>query len=83
MGHNVAVLKQNTDIPSFGDAARGAKEQQYIPPAYISAIIAHTRFVAGGKSDQIEFTLIKPGMYDFICSYPGDWGPMQGKIVAQ
>jgi azurin len=83
MTHNVVILTPGTDIADFADVAHNAQKEQYIPSAAASLIIAHTRLIGGGESDQIEFTINQPGIYDFICSYPGHWGTMQGKIVAE
>lgn len=83
MTHNVVILKNGTDIADFADVARNAKAEQYVPYSLHSLIIAHTRLVGGGESDRVEFTIEKPGVYDFICSFPGHWGTMQGKIVAE
>ena len=83
MAHNVVILKSGIDIADFADIARNAKTEQYVPSSLDSLIIAHTRLVDGGDSDLVEFIISKPGVYDFICSFPGHWGTMQGKIVAQ
>jgi azurin len=83
MIHNVVILKSGVDIADFADMARNAKTEQYVPSSLDSLIIAHTRLVGGGDSDQVEFIIPKPGIYDFICSFPGHWGTMQGKIVAE
>jgi len=83
MMHNVVILKPGTDIADFADVARNAQNEQYIPSAVQSLIIAHTRTVSGGGSDEIEFTISQPGVYDFVCSFPGHWGTMQGKIVVE
>jgi len=83
MTHNVVILKSGVDIADFADIAHNAKTEQYVPSSLDSLIIAHTRLVGGGDSDQVEFIIPKPGIYDFICSFPGHWGTMQGKIVAQ
>src|ERR1700676_1499663 len=83
MAHNVVVLKSGVDIADFADVSHNAKAEQYVPASLDSLIIAHTRLVNGGDSDQVEFIIPKPGVYDFICSFPGHWGTMQGKIVAQ
>jgi azurin len=83
MTHNVVILKSGIDIADFADIARNAKTEQYVPSSLDSLIIAHTRLVGGGDSDKVEFIIPKPGVYDFICSFPGHWGTMQGKIVAQ
>jgi azurin len=83
MTHNVVVLKSGVDIADFADVARNAKAEQYVPSSLDSLMIAHTRLVGGGDSVQVEFMIPKPGVYDYICSFPGHWGTMQGKIVAQ
>ena len=83
MAHNVVILQSGVDIADFADVAHNAKAEQYVPSSLDSLIIAHTRLVNAGDSDQVEFIIPKPGIYDFICSYPGHWGTMQGKIVAQ
>ena len=83
MAHNVVILKKGTDIADFADIARTAKNEQYIPSSLDSLIVAHTKLVSGGASDEVEFTIPERGVYDFICSFPGHWGTMQGKIVAE
>ena len=83
MSHNVVILNKGTDIATFADSARRARRNQFIPEAFASSIIAHTNLVSAGKSEEIEFTIKQPGVYDFICSYEGHWGTMQGKIVAE
>jgi azurin len=83
MTHNVVILKPGTDIADFADVAHNAQKEQYIPLSLASLIIAYTGLVSGGGSDKVEFTIDQPGVYDFICSFPGHWGTMQGKIVAE
>ena len=83
MSHNVVILKPGIDLADFADAARNAQSEQYIPSSLGPLMIAHTKLVAGGGSDQVEFTISQPGVYPFICSFPGHWGTMQGKIVAE
>jgi azurin len=83
MMHNVVILKSGLDIADFADLARKAKNEQYIPSSLSSLIIAHTKLVSGGESDKVEFMIPHPGVYDFFCSFPGHWGTMQGKIVAE
>jgi azurin len=83
MAHNVVILKPGIDLADFADVARNAKAEQYVPSSLDSLVIAHTRLVGGGESDEVEFTISRAGVYDFICSFPGHWGTMQGKIVAE
>ncbi len=83
MAHNVVILRPGIDIADFADVAHNAPKEQYVPSSVASLVIAHTKLVNGGDSDQVEFTVTQPAVYDFICSYPGHWGTMQGKIVAE
>jgi azurin len=82
MTHNVVVLKSGVDLADFADVAHKAKNEQYVPLSLNSLIIAHTKMVSGGESDTVAFMISPAGVYDFICSFPGHWGTMQGKIVA-
>jgi azurin len=83
MSHNVVVLKPGIDLADFADVARNAQNEQYVPSCVSSLVIAHTKLVPGGQSDQVEFTISQPGVYPFICSFPGHWGTMQGNVVAE
>jgi azurin len=82
MSHNVVILKPGTDVQAFGEAAVTAKDSEHIPQNMLSDVIAHTKMLGPGASDQISFKLPEPGVYDFICSFPGHFGTMHGKIVA-
>jgi azurin len=83
MVHNVVILKSGTDIADFAEVAVKARNEQYVPVSLDSLIVAHTKSVGGGESDAVDFLITEPGVYDFICSFPGHWGTMQGKIVAE
>lgn len=82
MGHNLVVLRPDVDVPTFGGEAVGAVDNEYIPRSSMSSIIAHTKLLGPGEEDKITFTLEK-GVYPYICSFPGHFGIMQGKIVAE
>jgi len=83
MSHNVVILQQGTDINAFGAAAVGAPKPDHIPADMSSDVIAHTKMLGAGESDQITFTIADPGVYDFICTFPGHFGTMRGKIVVE
>mgnify|MGYP000864377115 CR=1 FL=1 len=82
MGHNFVVLKPGVDIATFGGEAAAAADNQYIPKSALSSIVAHSKLLGPGQEDKITFTLEK-GVYPFLCSFPGHFGIMQGKIVAE
>lgn len=83
MGHNLVVLAPGTDLAAFGGEAFKAKDADYIPATYASSIIAHTKLLGPGESDTITFTIPEAGEYEFLCSFPGHWGTMQGKIIVE
>ncbi|NGM64730.1 plastocyanin/azurin family copper-binding protein [Sphingobacterium sp. SGR-19] len=82
MGHNFVVLAPGVDVATFGGEAVAAADNDYIPKTSLSSVVAHTRLLGPGEEDTITFTLEK-GVYTYICSFPGHFGVMQGKIVAE
>lgn len=83
MGHNFTLLKSGTNVGEFANKALEARDHDYIPPAMEKAVIAHTKLVGPGESDLISFTITEKGYYDFLCTFPGHYGSMRGKIVAE
>jgi azurin len=83
MDHNVVILQKGVEMADFADVASKAKNEQYTPATLDSLMVAHTRLVKGGGADTIAFAIKDKGVYDFMCSFPGHWGTMQGKIVAE
>jgi azurin len=79
MGHNFVLLKAGTDLAKWTAAAATSAATDYIP-ADQSAIIAHTKLIGGGESTTIEFTAPEAGTYDYLCSYPGHYAVMKGKL---
>lgn len=82
MGHNWVLLKPGTEIAAFGEQAMGAKDNGYIP-ADTDVVIAHTDMIGGGETTSVTFTAPEAGTYDFICSFPGHYGMMQGKFIVE
>lgn len=83
MGHNLVVLKPGIDHAEFGGQSFKAKANDYIPAAYSSSIIAHTKLLGPGESDKITFKIEEAGDYTFVCSFPGHFGTMKGKIIVK
>lgn len=81
MGHNFVLLKQGTDVAAFATTAAQARETDYIPEG--DAIIANTKLIGGGESTTITFDAPEPGIYDYICSFPGHYGVMRGKFIVE
>jgi len=85
MGHNVVILKAGTAVPAFATKCAPAKDTAYIPQDEESKkeVIAHTKMLGGGESDEITFTAPAPGEYPFICSFPGHFAIMQGVMTVK
>jgi len=83
MGHNVIILAADTAVPAFATKCAPAKDTGYIPQDEESKkeMIAHTKMLGGGESDEITFTAPAPGKYPFICSFPGHFAIMQGVMT--
>ncbi|WKV11704.1 azurin [Marivirga harenae] len=83
MGHNWVLLTKGTDIMEFGQKAAGAADNDYIPEAEASKVIANTKTLGGGEETTITFEAPEKGTYDFICSFPGHVALMKGKFIVQ
>lgn len=83
MTHDVTVLQPNTNIDSLGIHVALAKSIDNLSASDKSEIIAHTKMLGPGQKDSISFTLPTPGVYEFMCTYPGHYATMHGSIVAQ
>jgi azurin len=79
------ILKPGTAVPAFATKCAPAKDNGYIPQDEESkaAIVAHTKMLGGGESDEITFTAPAPGDYPFICSFPGHFAIMQGVMTVK
>jgi len=82
MGHNWVLLTKGTEINEFGQKAVAAKANDYIPEG-TDQVIAHTELIGGGETTTIEFTAPEAGTYDFICSFPGHYSLMKGKLIVE
>lgn len=83
MGHNVIILKSGTDVPEYAKKALAAKDTEYVPASESESVIAHTKLTGGGETDTITFTIAEKGTYDFICSFPGHYALMKGKLIVE
>ena len=81
MSHNIVILTPETDLSDFNLDALKYKDQEYIPPTYTSSIVAHTKLLGPGESDVVKFKFDKPGIYHFVCSFPGHWHTSEGTFT--
>lgn len=82
MGHNLVILQKGTDVASFARLSSNAKATGYVPVGS-KAVIAATKLIGGGQSTTVTFKAPVKGTYDFICSFPGHYGIMKGKLIVE
>lgn len=82
MGHNWVLLKEGSDLVAFAGEAATSVDNDYIPEG-TDQVIAHTKMLGGGESDTITFDAPAPGTYQFLCTFPGHFGQMQGTFIVE
>jgi azurin len=85
MGHNLVILQKGTNLAGWASKAMTAAATNYIPvdEASQKAVIAKTKVLGGGESDSITFSIKEAGEYQYLCSFPGHFALMQGKITVK
>lgn len=83
MGHNWVLLNSGVDKAEFASAAMSAKDTDYIPADKTADVVAYTKTIGGGEEVTIEFEAPAKGSYEYICSFPGHYGMMNGKFVVK
>ncbi len=83
MGHNVVILNADVDVAAFAAKCIPAAATDYMPTdADTKAqVLAQTKLLGGGESDEITFTAPAAGEYPFICTFPGHSALMNGKFI--
>lgn len=87
MQHNLLIGKPGT-LKKIGEAADAmlsdprASEKHYVPQ--IPEVLFSTPLVDPGEVYSLEFTAPKePGMYPFVCTFPGHWRMMNGIMIVE
>lgn len=84
MAHNWVLLKSMADSDVNALAMAAATKAPEFMPADLSAVLAHTKVLGPGESDTIEVTAPSaPGEYPFLCTFPGHFAMMKGKLIVQ
>jgi len=85
MSHNWVLLKSGV---SEADLIAFATACSQNPPSYFVAdtdlVLAHTKMLGPGASDSIEFLApATPGVHDYLCTFPGHYVMMRGKLIVE
>ncbi|MGB0292071.1 MAG: plastocyanin/azurin family copper-binding protein [Luteolibacter sp.] len=87
MGHNVVILKAGEDKFAFAGKCitPEAIKSGYLPTeqADKDKILTHTKILGPGETDTITFTAPAAGEYQYLCSFPGHVGVMNGVMTVK
>ncbi len=83
MGHNWVLISNAISVEDYAKKAMEAKADDYIPGSEYANTIAHTKLLGAGESDTITFEAPEKGTYNFLCTFPGHYGAMNGKFIVE
>ena len=85
MSHNLGVIKPNS-LETFGAMVDGflknpeAEKMGYVPKS--KYVLGATEMLTPGVSGSVVIKLPDtPGIYPYVCTFPGHWRMMQGVII--
>ncbi|MCH1505860.1 MAG: Azurin [Verrucomicrobiaceae bacterium] len=84
MGHNVVILKKGTNKVAYATAAITAgPAADYMPAANKKDVLVATKMLGPGEEVSVVFTAPAPGLYDYICTFPGHYALMNGVMTVK
>ena len=86
MGHNIVILKQGVSAIAFGGKAlqAGANATNALPDSVKSDVIAYSKLLGPGETEIVKFKApVKPGIHQFVCTFPGHYAMMRGVMVVK
>jgi azurin len=80
MKHNIIVLNDESKVDEVGIAALKAPNNTPDHPS----IIAASDLIGPGESTELVVNIpSEPGVYPYICTFPGHYQVMRGKIIVE
>ncbi|MFP6899430.1 MAG: plastocyanin/azurin family copper-binding protein [Opitutales bacterium] len=86
MGHNFVLLKKGQTAFGFGPQVMvngGTHDNGFIPAKDKEKILAYTKMLGPGEEDSVVFTAPEPGDYEYLCTFPGHFALMRGKMTVK
>ena len=86
MGHNLVILKEGVSAIAFGGKAlqAGANATNALPDSVKDDVLAFTKLLGPGEVEVVKFTAPKkPGIHQFVCTFPGHYAMMRGVMVVK
>lgn len=86
--HNLLILTKGASVQEIGEKANlmaadpEAAKKHYIPED--ERILHSTKMLKSGSKQTLRFIApIEPGIYPYVCTFPGHWTIMQGQMVVE
>ncbi len=79
MLHNFVLIPEGIGEEVATEGIKAGADNDYIPDD--KRIIAHTKIATNGEEIVITFTAPAAGNYHYICTYPGHYPAMVGRMV--
>lgn len=83
MPHNILFVNSEADINPVGIAALQAYQNEYIPEDQMDKIFGYTSLAVPNDTVEVTITVPDPGTYPYICTYPGHFTLMQGRLISR
>jgi azurin len=83
MGHNWVLLKPGSDYQAFAAAAASAQAAGYMPASLQDEVVESIPLLGPRKSGEVDFKAPAPGVYPFLCTFPGHFVNMHGTLTVQ
>lgn len=87
MPHNIVFVLPNTmkavaeSVQTQAPDQLDSQGRSYVP-VNDPRVLGASRMVEAGQEDVLEMTApAKEGVYEFVCTFPGHWSVMNGKLV--
>lgn len=81
MIHNIVFVYEGTMEVTANAALQAGPQKDYVPDS--PTIIAASPLAQPGETVTLEFDAPEAGTYEFICTYPGHWQQMNGKLIVE
>ena len=83
MGHNIVILKNSVDLIEFCNEAVKFPTNEYFPKGREKDVIVRTKLLGPGETDTVYFMAPESGTYEFVCTFPGHFALMKGKMIVK
>jgi azurin len=84
MPHNVVFVNGESDVNPVGIAALQASKNEYVPQDELDRIFGYTAMAGPGETVSVTIAVPEePGTYPYICTYPGHFTVMQGRLIVR